>query len=285
MDYAVETYIAMQFHPSMANLIMNIFNVLNIVEDPFSDQDFLDILSKDDTLDNSGKQDAFILLLHDRLDAIIKAHKLTLISTADLEFKLDIIAVFNALQNTDQYEFILSILQTFDEPVDKLARIISFFTTREECDILAYIDNFQDGEDILAKLQMYLERQSLLNSVDEDTTDTIKALRVLRAHYENQFILGISLFEGGVNLSLSYDKILPLAKTYFKSISKENLLQFVKDVISLTILTKNNNPIKPLDLYKKIAGSYLDDLTQITKGENLLLTEISALSRYEDLLP
>jgi hypothetical protein len=283
MNEIINDYVLTYFNNETIELIGSSFTLLEEYDENYDDKDFINILTDDVTLDSNNKQDTFITLLYDRIDAIIKAHKLLLISAAELSFKIDVLKVFQIIQNTDQYEYLLCILNTNELAVDKLARIISYFTDREECDIACQIESFDDM--VLDTLKTFLERQQLLNQDIVDTSGSIAALRILKKHYENQFLVGISLFESGINLNLTYESVLPFAHDYLKTVANKDGLQFAKDIISLAVLTKSNSPIKVTDFYKLIAVKYLNNLTAITKTESLLLTEINALSHYEDLLP
>lgn len=232
----------------------------------------LNIVSSESYVSTENMIDKVTLTIIEGLNFVLKEHKIILIDEATINERNEFLTALNTIQNLENYEPIISLLETLESNEHKLSLIISDFSYFNQVDVMRLVEYFDPI--ILTILKNYIiEREP--NEILEVNSDISNNLKVFLKFYNSEIANEISSV-------LLIGNTFPLYLNFFKSdIDSEDIDGKLKIIITLLYMSEDgyNNPLETFRNYSSLIYS---DLNMINQLEVLLINTINAFNEFKD---
>lgn len=277
LDFQLSDYITDTFTTELAEDINKAFELLYSFELQDVETPFLDLITSDSFKAQEDIQDNFTVILHEKLDYVIKEHGLTLIDNVSLSNKVQLLSALLLLMYLEDYSFILVTMESDDTDLEKLGYIISEYSNLHYQEFFSMVTDIAPG--FLQKLKdyAYSKEELVITTPDESDKEIIDNLKLL-VEMTGSVTIGSSLLKANVKPNLELN-------TYVSLIDDEDFSEVIKDIDSLSLnifsillLTRSNlNAL--LLIYRKNSHLFLDNINTVTSVEVKL---IELLSKFLD---
>jgi len=257
-------FITSKFLPDIQLKIKNAFFLLNEFGDSFFEDRYVSILSSEETIDNTDKQDIFINILKKDLLSIVNEHFIELDSDYDITLieLVDIVSFLHLIQRLENYEDVSYRLNSEDLNKNIIIDLIVMYTSLSKVRLLEIIKTVDYK--LIEGLKMYIKE----NIVQEDIDMTYKKnLDRFFNFIGTEECIGKNLYDKGY-LNLTLGELTNLMTTdiptYIDGKIESNPAKACLDILSLLFLTKDNYNI-PLYKLKTNTRVFTDKSTNVTK--------------------
>lgn len=258
-------YITNKFHPDKQKLIFQSFGLLEAFGLKYYEDKYINLVSKEDTIEDNEKMDKFIHALESDIREIITDHYITLTEQdVELYYLNEIAQGILLLCSLEDYALVLHVLSGDSTPRDKFIALISKYS------LLAEYTLYETILDVSEVLIDSLSQLATDKSKNQDTTSIetkyLETLQEFFSFIERTDCIGIRLYnEGYVNLSFS--EVLKFIPTdislYLEPIVTTSIAKASLDILSLLMLGNDSYELPLLQLQKHIQ-TLIHDTTAIT---------------------
>ena len=284
LDELTQYYINQTFQPELKSVVYASFSIMELFGIKFYEDDYIDIIRREDTVSSDDKKDIFLYLLKRDINSIILEHGIVI--SDELEVRLteynEIAQFLYLVQNLEDYTEVVYRLHGEDKPrlilIDLIVQL-SFMSKSRLLDIIVSVK-----DELISALKDYVVDR-IENTSDEPPLD------VKRKDYIDSFFsftneedcLGIELYRDGytnVTLQELSDLITFSLPDYIDRVISTDAAKAALDVLSILIITKDNYSL-PILKFSKNTGMFTNKMENIAK---LNTTMLNMLSDFENRL-
>jgi len=278
-DPLIYAYISNNFNPVQQSLVDRAFSIFHIVEYEDFEDNYIDIITKEQMEDSLGIFDAFWKQLMDDVNYILKEHAIEVDDTYPISKIVSIMDGIVMLTYLEDYEYISSVLaSTEKDTLGKLATILATVTDISEHDVYEIVTEVDDG--LLDKLRDYILEREQIDATVSDNDDNISKEEILMLQKmskikEGYIPYGIGLILNGIPPKQSIEYYLVAY-----SIKGKSLDEIAYDIYSIMLV---HEPLMddPIDTYRTGLVDIVPDMSSKMKIEAKLIEISSKLANIE----
>lgn len=261
IDYIQNNYNTYQSDELLRSLeLLFMYGIINTTE-----SELLNIIMLSDTEEESSIRDMFTKKLHSNIVNTISQQGIELSNNVDLFISNEFSSALFLLQQLNDYNFVITVLDSDESDEEKIASIISHLSTLSIGRILECI------ESISPHLITAINHLVKSGEIDNENTLEFPLLNKIRLFYKfigDNNCAGLDLIKNGVDVGLPVDVYLNLYK--IEETTNKPTPQMALDILSILIISRDGNTF-PLITYRKISNRLPFDLDQLSVLETLML--------------
>lgn len=274
-------YIEVKFVTEVKSIIYECFNIMELFSLKYYEDKYLNLISKEDSIDDSDKLDNFILMLENDLRDIIKDHSVTLEEKhIDLFSLKEICHGLFIVSALEDYSLVEHILTSYINSRDIIIALLSHYSLLEEYVLKETIIEVDDSLINALMLLIKDKEQSFDESYLRQKHE--KYLKWFFDFTEKTDSIGYTLYEKGYR-QLKLIEICELIpydlKAYLEGSAKTSVAKVALDILSILILAKDSYEM-PLFIYQKDPTIFLNDNELISKVYNILMRILEDFNEY-----
>lgn len=272
MDSLIYNYIHEVCHPDAVEEILSSFILFNQFSLEFPEGDFIDILMNESNTDQITRQAKFVQTIHNKLDFIIKAHEVELVSEATLRQKNAILFALYKFIDIADYSRIKVITETQQDPAEVFSEIIAHLSVLTEAEVFSLVSNIDPN--FIKNVKSYLEQRDIilgktgeaLNVFQNKVIDNYKKfLEFYKSteKYSKYPLLSQALLEADLPIGRPLDKY----KTYYgQFVNYTEIDELLINLMGFLLLTEEG---------------YANLFACFRKNSNLIFSELDTISRVD----
>ena len=264
------------FTPVLADEIKISFDLFELFNLPDYEIDFITLFSTAESYAPDTLQDAFLDILNEKIDFILKAHTLVLSDDATIIQKNIILSGLNLLQDLDSYAYILPILESCLDPIEKLAEVLSQLTTLTATDIITITTAIDDTFIVKLKELIYKKEISINDKVtlSDKQLLIIDKLKAFKSFMDSVPSLGVHMVQDGILVGLP----LSVYMRYLDdTLVNKTPTELALHIFSLLLIT-DEGYINPVLAYRSHSNMFFTEIDSITSVD----VQIQKLSQSFD---
>lgn len=240
---------------------IDLFNKFNYTNYETS---LIDILMNQRNESSVDAIDAFTLEINNKLDYIISQHQLKVKLYTSIEDKTELLTGLYLLQEQEDYNSIISILESLEDDLEKFTTILSDVSSVNKLKLYEILDEFNPV--ILTKLKEFIylkENNVVINYIDHDLRVNI----TLFFNYYKLNNIGYNLIHSDILIGDVFVTYIPFILSEIVGIDdKETALNI------LSVLNISNDGYKdPIGVYREHSMTLLNDLNKVSAIEVILI--------------
>lgn len=281
----IQEYLQATFSPEMQGEVRASLMVFDAFGYEKASAVLADVLFDIESSDKDLTQMKFLGAIHESLNALLKAHLVTVQDDTDLSVKNQILGVLYRLQHLEDPTPTLRILESSASGEEQLARIVQEYSVLDEAQVLMAVESIDESS--LNTLRTYLyKKEEDLEAAEEvpatELVDTALMVKNLKDffHVHGNENLGYQMLDNGIQPGHDI-------KLYYPYISDqlvvEDDLQSAKNILSLFFIARDtfNDPLK---VYRAYSEKIISGSERIMKIEVKLAELLNALRQYQKAL-
>lgn len=265
MTNVLDTFLELQYHPEMTQLLRDGFAVLDAYEFPEYAAKYLDVILSADQQDPANVTDRVVDMLQADLDNILGQHGMILRDDTPLLLRVQLTLCLNQLENLHDYNDVLPRFEAAAPPEEIFADLVAEYSLIEEMTLLNALERFD--ADILEKLKVLALSHPF--TVGDDplpqpgTAELLQKFKQFQAFLENRETLGNAMIANGGRIGHLFLRYLPLVREFLQERSPEEL---ATDVLSVLLLSSDGSrePQTVFSRYGEQLFSSLDELRAVS---------------------
>lgn len=266
LDFQIQDYIEATFIDSKKETVYKAFSLLYAfqLEDP--EYKYIEILSRDSVSDDA--QDNFLRTLDMHVYEALSDHGVIVNAESTLYDRVEILSGIFLLSYLEDYTYVLTVLDSYFSPIEKIGRLLSECCLLNEIEVLDQLESVDDH--FLDAVRALATDREDVAIVDFDESKDI-IVRNLKDYNElHPDTIGYTLLKDDIAIGISIDNYLALldGSIDFNTIRDKDLL--ATQIFSLLLLSRSGiNGL--LLLYRKYSMMFLDDINTISEVEARLI--------------
>jgi len=271
IDEITGFFISISYSEELRKQIYYSFSLFEEFDIQFYEDKYIDLVTRENSIDVDTKRDTFILFLKQDLTAILTEHNINLDNDQDitLEELNELVHFLYIIQNLEDYSLVSYMVHSDNSSKKILISLMTRYTLLSEFRCMELIEEVKDT--FIESLKLFIEDKEILPKEELDKKH-IKYINTFFRFTENQPCLGNKLYKQGYS-NLTLNELLNIIDfSIFDYIEKNiisNPTQIALDILSLLIITKDNYTI-PLLKFKQNIGLFTSKLEYITKIESIM---------------
>ena len=258
MDELLATVLKTYYSPEALEEVYRSFGLFGLFNYSEAVESFDEVINETDQFDSNYVQDHITSKLHEHLDFLLDHHGLALVQEASLQDKNELLTALYSLQYLENYEPIVRVLESTQEPEVQICRILEQVCSYDQSRIHSLIDQYRDVG--LRYLREYINTKEIALESAEQTNDVIKQNLLLLhtiAPFEDfeQAVLG-----SGLILGVPFASYLPLFED--EIVDQNDIAASVKRLMFMVMIS-SDGAATPLKVFN-------DNIAAICKNPTLV---------------
>jgi len=273
MDNMLYTFLLENYNNDLTQELLRSFKILEDFQLNEIYDDFYDIITRTDSLNNDDMRDLVVNKLADKLKFVLREHKIVIKDDTNIQTINELCNSLLVIQDMSDYTGIIRILESFETDDEKLSLIISDLSVLDQTDVLISLESFEPS--ILDTLKNFIYTKEIDSQgvkLDEDYKENIA---LFFKHYNTPTIGSVLLPE--VLLGLPIKSYLHYFENELLSLPDETL---GLNILSLLMLSSDGNK-DPLSTYRAISFNLIQDLNRTSSVEVFIINKIKAFLDFK----
>lgn len=275
MDELLALFMESNYTEELCDEINRTFGLIEFFQYKDAYSGLIDIVTQEGDTDKNAMHDMFIQEIHAKLNYMLKQHTITLINTATIMQKNEILLALAHIQNLEDYTSIILTLESFDPDEEQLASILEGLTMMDQHTIMTLVEEFDKS--LLKKLKDYIyldeSRQPHLAKIHYSLLEHYKLFNKVYG-VEN---VGSQLVMAGMSPGEHFTTYMGYLDD--PVIGKTDEATAI-NMLSLIYLSADGYN-SPLLIYRKFSLDVLQDLNLVSKIEVHILNMIAVLAEHK----
>lgn len=271
MDETLVGYINTAFSPELQEQIFKSFDIFGKFEFTNVEEDFIGMIMNASYTHSEDLHDNFLILLNEKLDFVIKQHKLKVSDDASIGQKLELCNGLYRIQSLEDYQPLMLTLESMETNEDKTISILSDITNFSEVELMDLIEEVNPI--FLVTLKSFIMTKDIDEPIVESDDLVTKAKYFFSLFEQNTIGRNLAAF---VLIGQEFNQ-------YLKFISEEIVAGTNQDIalnlLSVMVLSKDGYK-NPLILYRQICGDLFTDVNKIAQVEEFLIKFLNQYNEY-----
>lgn len=272
-------YIQRRFNPEISIIILQAFGALEQLGLQYYEDKFIDLVQREDDIEQEDKQDLFILFLKRDLIDVVKEHCIPIEIDEDptLNELNELVNFIYRAQTLEDYTWISYRINGEGSSRHKLADIIEHYSLLNKARVLCLLGDTVDT--FLNALGEFSEDRIQVTTEPQDNRFKAHVDRFM-SFLDGHVCLGTLLFKKGYQFQ-TLDELLLILPYQLQDYVAKNIqqqeLQIWLDVVSLMVMTKDNYDAPLLKLTKnmyRITGKP-EEIIRLTTFANKLISDFN----------
>lgn len=275
-------YISITFSENVSSVIYNSFSLMEAFGILYYEDKYVDLISKEESIDNDTKMDTFLLYLYRDMSNIINEHSIYLDTDIDVNLSElnEIVHFLYTVQILEDYEYVSYRINSSDDDKKIIISLIDKYTLLSTIRLMEIIKSVDYK--LILSLKNFIEDKETL--IDRETIDKN------RKKYIDDFMifinkvdcLGRELYENGYTDTTLEEllNIIPYSlNEKIDSLIITNLPQASLDVLSILVITKDTYSM-PLLKFNNNTNMFTEKLENITKLSSTISNILNDFNVY-----
>lgn len=278
-------YIVNKFHTDKQTVIFQSFGLLEAFNLKYYEDKYINLISKEDTIDDNEKMDKFIQFLEDDIREIITDHYITLTQEdIDLYTLNEIAQGILLLCSLEDYTLVNYILSGDNTPRDKFIALMAKYTLLTEYTLYETIIEVSDA--LIESLEKFSTDKSKNQDPNYIETKYLNTLQEFFKFIDNTDCIGLRLYSSGY-IGLTFDEVLRLIpldfSLYLEPIILSSKAKASLEILSLLMLGIDSYELPLLQL-QKYTPILIHDTTIITTITTIITDMLTDFKTHLDVV-
>lgn len=271
MNEAIETFIAETFTNEFIDLVHKAFSLFEAYDHQNAYAKLVAAVMDESISTTESRADFFSKELKRQLDYIIIQHRIELTGEATISDRILILDALFRIQHLENYVAYESIVESEEDSIDQMARILEELTNRDQGYFLGILERVDDST--IKLLKIFIQGKTSVPDVDPIPEEIIKRIRLFNQTFGTTNIAHV-LIDAGMRPGYSFDLYIPFIQDYIV----DDQSQEQTAINYMSVMNISNVPEHDfLMTFRNSAESVFKDPEQLGKLETHILTLIAKL--------
>ena len=279
MSDFILSYVEHTYSPELQSEIRRSLSLFDLFEFNQALEDMDDVFSMESYMTSEDMQDLFITKINEKLDYLLKAHKVALVPEVRLRDKNEILTGLGRLQHRDDYTPIIGLLESFSPKEDVFCRIIEEVTELDQTYVLSILEDVEQETLDLLKDFIY-QKEDTEEPIDVQDTNEVSELMKSFIYLFKDESVGVQLFKAGSAIGVKFELYLSYVG---QDIIDQDDEKTALNILSLLFMSSDGRT-NPLETYREYSLTLLNSSTKAATIEAILLNKISKFNSYHAIV-
>lgn len=275
IEYFIDNFI---IEDNKAN-IKTAFDLLDELGVEDYQERFVSLMMIESDIETSQLVDSFTLLINNLIDDLLKLHGVVFNDIVYLETKNKVLEALVSLDSLESKDFILAILESSNDEVEKFCEIITHLTDLNFMYLFNAVESINPS--LISKInEIFSANANKLTEEEIDKRDftnkIISKLKQLRIFINYDKAVGFTLVNNNTVLGSNFNQYSTYAVKQFEHLTNEEI---AKEVFILLTLSDEGFE-QPLITFRKYSQNLFSDLDKITKIDIILNRLIMQFDKF-----
>lgn len=261
----IEDFITEVFAPEFVSLIKRSFSLFEAFEHQNAYNGLNDVTMDESVSDIASRADRFTVELANQLDFIVKQHLIYLTDESNIKDRIEILDALYRFQHLENYDAITSILDSTDDPIDKMSRILEELTEFDQGYFLTLLKDVDPRTLKLMEMFISIMNENVVQiPPDPKIVDRVKVF----VQALGQEHIGYIVLEAGMIVGLPLKLYLPFVQEHL--IVENNRVQTALNILSIIYLSDVQEQAV-IETYREVAEDLFKTLDEVGRVEGEMI--------------
>lgn len=273
-DEEILGYIAATFTKEYAADLRNAIAVLYMLQDPEIQEDLVALINGPESEDPELLSTMFNSTLSSHMDKLFPLFGIVIDHDTALSKKVAILTALHAVLDVEDVVPYLRILETDLTPVEKVAKLVSYFTSVSEIELYEVI--MEVDATLIHRLRLSLESREEADGTDEVNSAQIENFQAF-CQYMGRDHLGARLIEGGIRFGMAMSVYMPFVAKLFEEASDVDVS---KDLLGFYLICSDTWQA-PIDAFRRDSEVILKNYKNFLAVESSMRAMLQGFEQYK----